>query len=181
MVNFFILLIILTFSSDSLNLSDGNNRENFFPIQIGNRWYYSSYGAKHSFDSTRVDEIWEIKSLTRETEDKIFFLLEKKFLRDEKTVKIDSIYICLSNDSLLTLKGGESSPKIIAVFNKKEYKIDKEQVRLREKSNSVITFNYYIPNTRDYSHWKTFKKKVGIIDEHSSWGIGTRLIKYEIK
>src|SRR3972149_7843858 len=172
----FIIFFFFSFFVSSNNLNQLS--ESFFPMQIGSKWNYGSYDVKHPFDSTKIDEVWEIKS-KKQFKNKTFYLIEKKFYNSEKVInKIDSIYYCLSNDSLLTLNNFEtienSSLTVIAIFSKTEYRIDTQfdyyMVNLIKKTDSTITFNYYKPKTRDSGYWKTFKKDVGIIDEHSAWG-----------
>ncbi|HSH65781.1 MAG TPA: hypothetical protein VLB84_08290 [Bacteroidia bacterium] len=178
--------------------------ESYFPLEIGNKWYYSSYEHGDQVDFSKIDCISEVKSI-RELMQKKFYLMETTYYNTNNSIRIiDSSYYCMTSDTLLKIDSGqpfnESSVCVYAVFSSrrfsgslyadsleeritetKDFSCKAYAAMLREKTNSTITFAYYIPHTEDFGHVITFKKNVGIIKGSALWGNNSELVKYELK
>ena len=172
----------------------GSSENIYFPLNIGNKWYYNSYHINDpNFDSTKFDRTWEVissKCLGR----KLFYQIESVIYNNDGTIfKVDSLYYAISADSLFLIDTGqpfnETSLKLMALFNSEQYQsfIVKSDSSgdyigyLIDKTDSTNSFYYYRDGWNDSGWQMTFKKKVGYIESHSEWGFGSKLVSYILK
>ena len=52
---------------------------------------------------------------------------------------------------------------------------------LIDKTDSTNSFYYYRDGWNDSGWQMTFKKKVGYVESHSGWGLGSKLVNYILK
>ncbi len=186
-------ILFITFikceSSNPVDNDSLNSHSSYFPLKIGNRWYYNS--NTDPFDSTSYNEVWEAKTnlwiFQRE-----FYLIEKTKYFSDGSIKYDSMYYCLNNDTLLQFhpswESSESSLSIKAIFSSNQkFKmkwLDSEyEAYAKTRNDSIITFTYYIPRGMDSGSETTFHKNIGLIKSYSYFvpDAGIRLVDYELK
>jgi hypothetical protein len=173
--------------SDPLN----RNKNTFFPLSVGNKWFYNSYQLNDpDFDSTKFDRTWEVIS-TKTLGNKIFYQIESiRYNNDSTIFRIDSLYYAVRDDSLFLINPGqpfsETSVQLRALYNSEQYQHFIVQPDsdgnylgyLINKTDSTNSFYYYQEGWMDSGWQMTFKKKVGYIESHSDWGLGSKLVKY---
>lgn len=195
---FIILIISLINSCDTTEPKNGDdtdlNKNIFFPLAVGNKWYYNSYHLNNpNFDSTKYDMSWEILS-EKKLGNKIFHLIESvRYNADSTIYRIDSIYYAIRGDSLFLINTGqpftESSIELRGLFNNQQYeyfivKPDSDGNYLGyliNKTDSTNTFYYFKDGWMDSGWQMTYQKKIGYIESHSGWGLGSKLVKYTLK
>jgi len=183
-----ILLYMLT----SCGVSDLNNSNNvdYFPLQIGNKWYYSSDKSQSLDKATK----WEIVSAIV-INDIEYYLVEKTHPYSTK----DTSYYRYEDSKLIELfidksKNNYYLESIFADFNILEndffnYYAESDndediyyKVTLKEKTTSSITLFYNIIQFRDTEHSITFQENKGIVETFSyASGSYNYLIHYELK
>ena len=99
---YFISIIFLSLNSQIFP-------QNYFPLEVGNRWDYFisgySHGGNYWNDTLSIEVIGEINFNT----DKDYYILSKPFLFSE--------YLCNENDSLYYYDNADSLDCLIFVFN----------------------------------------------------------------
>ena len=189
-----IALSFLSCKSPTEPLEGNNNQNKFFPMNIGNKWYYNSYNINDgNFDTTKYDETWEIKNKVS-LDNKIFYLFEDIFYSDSETIKsVDTIYYSIKNDSLFQIEDGKiltkSSIDFLGLFSDKPYSnfiVRKDPSgnymgEVFKSTDTTFTFYYYQDGWADSGWQMTFQKGIGYIESHSGWGLGKKLVKYSLK
>jgi hypothetical protein len=195
---FFILFIGLFNGCDTTEPTNGVeldlNKNIFFPLNVGNKWYYNSYHINDpNFDSTKFDRSWEVIS-SKTLSNKIFYQIESIAYNNDSTIyRVDSIYYAIREDSLFLIDQGqpfiETSIQLRGLFNSDQYEHFIVQPDsdgnylgyLINKTDSTNSFYYYRDGWNDSGWQMTFKKKVGYIESHSDWGLGSKLVNYILK
>jgi len=186
---FLSIVFIQCESSNAVDYDYLNNQSSYFPLKIGNKWYYNS--NTDPFDSTSYNEVWEVKTNLWLFQ-KNFYLIEKTRYFLDGSIKYDSMYYCLSNDTLLQFhpswESSESSISTRAIFSSNQKFtmkwLDFEyEAYSKNQNDSVITFTYYIPGGMDSGFETTFHKNIGITKSYSYFvpDAGIRLVDYEFK
>jgi hypothetical protein len=169
---FFLLVIISCESPTEPTSLD----EDYMPLIIGNKWYYSS----NIKDTTTIDIIVEI--LNQEViENKMYYKMMEQNI-SSSFVDTFSYYFRMNGDTLFSrLK--LFPEEVIADFslNKNEIAYWKEDLSVVEKTNDII--KYATLNSEDYEYNITFEKNVGIVNivENSIIHYYRKLVKYELK
>ena len=183
-----IVLPLFFYSCGSLEPEDQN--ESFFPMKVGNKWYYNSNPAGDIGSSTK----WEIVS-KQQFAGNDYYQLVKSY----NTSFSDTLYYRIASNKLIELLIGVNPNSyyfetVCADFNLdangsfeyymggfpgKEYYY---KVTIKNKSEDEITFFYNSPNAVDEEHSITYKKGVGVSESYSdAWGIHSYLIHQELK
>ena len=176
----------------SCGVSELNNSNNvdYFPLQIGNKWYYSNDKSQSLDKATK----WEIVS-TIVIDDIEYYLVEKTHPYSTK----DTSYYRHEDSKLIELfidksKNNYYLESIFADFNILEndffnYYAESDndedifyKVTLKERTTDSITLFYNIIQFRDTEHSITFQENIGIVETYSyASGSYTYLIHYELK
>lgn len=171
-----------------------NNTNSFFPMEVGNKWYYNTYYSDSYFDTSRYNRTLEIKNKIY-LENKIFYLFEDTYYNKDLSIKsIDTTYYAIKNDSLFQIGRGRplvrESIDFQGLFSEKPYG---DFVRRKhadgdymgyvyEFSDTTFTFYYYRDEWMDSGWMMTFQKNIGYIESQSaSIVIGDRLVRYFLK
>ncbi len=95
-----------------LSLTSKISPQNYFPLEVGNRWDYFisgySHGGNYWNDTLSIEVIGEIKFNTN----KDYYILSKPFLFSE--------YLCSENDSLYYYDTADSLDCLIFTFNQSD-------------------------------------------------------------
>ena len=183
-------------ASDSPTGIATSGSTDFFPLKVGNKWYYSRYMHGVPADTTRVTHVVEVISATESVQRPIYMMLNWYFQEGSDSIwTVDTSYFMIEGDSLLSAykdsagfqfavdaiftlnNGAEFTREIGRGVNTAHFR-----VTVVEKNDSTITFFYDEPNWADEEHQVTYKRGKGIVDSYSTaWGIGERLVKAELK
>ena len=185
-----IFIITITFLTSCGIFDSNDNAEDYFPLHVGNKWYYS-HDNSQSLDEAEKWEIIGEKSFNNNK----YFLLEKTYLSAQK----DTSYLRKDNNKLIELFIDKSKNhyylestfadfSIIMnksfnyyseTFNDKDYYFT---VSLKKVKNNRITLLYDVPQFADEEHSITFEVGKGITEIYNfGWSIRTSLIHYELK
>jgi hypothetical protein len=192
---FFSTTIFISCSSPT-HPSDGNGavtqKNPYYPLALGNIWYYNFYEANRPIDTTKFNSTWQIIS-TKSLGTKVFYGLKRVSYGSDTTIitEVDTVYISISNDSLFqinpNLPFSESSIHLQAVLCDSGFATftwtangDTYQGDLVDRTDTTITFSYWNPGWMDSGYNITYKKGVGQYDSQSGWGLGSRLVKYHL-
>ncbi|MHB1688114.1 MAG: hypothetical protein ACYCVH_12180 [Ignavibacteriaceae bacterium] len=167
------LLFALLLGCESPN-EPVRNVEEFFPLKVGNKWYYNSTNS----DTTSIDDIWEITG-QKEIDNKKYYEIIKHYLKYNLK---DTLYYRLNGDTLFS-KGINYNEQIVADFslNINEIAYWKDDLKVVQKTENIITFE--TPFGADYGYSITFKRGIGIASaiENGFVYYRIKLIKAEIK
>ncbi len=129
----------------------------FFPLNIGNKWYYNTSGL-NTDPILIIKEVVALKAIN----DNSYYLVTNTHVQHSYK---DSIYYRIDN-SILYSKLPQHEERIIADFSlkKNEYAYWDAigDLKVTEKTNSIMKFER--PFGADYGSSVTFKKGVGIIE-----------------
>lgn len=149
-ITFFILISCET-SYEPLSID-----ESFFPLKIGNKWYYNTSGL----NTDPILNIHEVKAL-KEINNKSYYLVTNTHLKYNLK---DTVYYRLDK-SVLFSKLPKYEERIMADFSLKEneyaYWDPIGDLKVTEKTDSIIKFER--PFHADYGSSVTYKKGIGII------------------
>lgn len=198
-LSFFISIIVIISNvcacDSTLAENSVKTETSYFPLNIGNKWYFNSYHLDDSyFDSTKYDLTWEVKQIVL-LDNKYFYRIEEiNFSNDGTVRKIDSLYCAVRGDSLFFIGWGKpflnSSIELHGIFSNipcgHVFVVYSDSPGnylgyISSKNDSTLTFQYYRDGWMDSGWQRTYKKNVGIIETHSYWGIGSKLVKYNLK
>jgi len=101
----FIILLLLS-GCESPNGNNSANNGQFFPLAVGNKWYYNSGSSDSKFDI-----VWQIKGV-QIIDNKNYYQLFTSILKSNTT---DTSYYRYSGDTLFTRT--ENRDSVIADFN----------------------------------------------------------------
>ena len=164
-------------------------RDSFFPLAVGNVWYYSSYSYGTMADTSKFDERKEVIS-HKYLGNKDFYLLFDSYYNTDGSVRaIDSLYYSLYDDTLLIIHANtpftDSSISLARIFPptaSDSFRFgDGYEGSLVSQSDSIVVYSFWKPDWMDSGWNETYKKNIGMIDTHSGWGIGSMLVKYYLK
>ncbi|MCU7502522.1 MAG: hypothetical protein HF314_05580 [Ignavibacteria bacterium] len=148
----------------------------YFPLAVGNKWYYSTDGVSRTSDSfTLIDEITGTKTI----DNKMYY---EVISTDFVSYTISTFYYRFEGNKLLLRN--EKGEKIVADFslnlNDKAYW--EENLWVTEKNDDIITFGS-TPSMKDWGYAVTYKKGIGMIYSYSNnFGYKSKeLVKSEIK
>ena len=183
-------------SSDSPTGIATSGSTDYFPLKVGNRWYYGGYMRGNPTDTTNTVHIAEVIG-TRVINQRLCFVMLNRFYQagGDSPSFVDTSYFTVDGDSLLSVNKDSSSFRfsVDAIFSlTKGEEFTQEvgvagnafhfRVTVVDRNDSTITFFYDAPNIVDEEHQKTYKRGAGIVDSHSTaWGIGERLVKVEFE
>jgi len=167
------LLLIIT-SGCQMPVESVNKAAEFFPLKVGNKWYYNSDNA----DPTTFNEIWEVTG-KKILDDKEYFEVIKTFIpRNHK----DTVYYRFEGAALFR-KYSAYKEEILADFS---LEIDQQaywrkDLKVTTKNEDLVTFK--TPFYADYGFSITFKRNTGILSLIQNGFIyySLKLIKAEIK
>lgn len=168
-----LLLYTLLLSCESPN-GPISNSEEFFPLSIGNKWYYNTNNP----DSTTIDDIWEITG-QKVLNNKEYY--EMAIFHSKNNLK-DTLYYRLNGDTLFSRRKNYNE-LIVADFSLtlNEPAYWQNDLKVTHRTENTITFE--TPFRADYGYIITFKKGVGITVQIQN-GIDyqkLKLIKSELK
>jgi len=165
------LLLLLGCSSPNEPLSKS---EEYFPLEIGNKWYYNSNYS----DTTSINLISEIIG-KEEINSKLYY---KIIEQNVQSGFLDTIFFRLSGDTLFNMRK-DYNEQIIADFSLNLYDTTywQDDMTVVQKNKDIIEFQ--IPFAADYGYSIAFKKGIGITNIVVNGFIYHRriLIKAEIK
>jgi hypothetical protein len=190
-IYFFSIISFLSCSENSMTQPEETNT--FFPLSVGNKWYYNSFNSYQQYDSTNVNFTNEVIG-TAQVLGKSYFTVKSSYLNENGiSIYSDTSQYFYSNDTLyrymtdanksnyyetiyanFTLGKGD---KYTTYMNSTEYVIT-----LIEKDKDFITLFYDAPQYKDEEQEITFKKGVGIYKYYTfNSGSEIRLIRAELK
>jgi len=163
----------------------------YFPLQIGNKWYYSYDKNQTDINNTRKWEVISKKNIqgreyfliestyNASVTDTIYYRKEKNKIIELLIGKSKSEYYIENIFADFDIKENEFFQSYAMAFNGKDYYYN---VTLKNKDEKRITLFYNILEARDEEHSITFEIGKGIIETtHYGWGPDNYLIHYELK
>jgi len=192
----FVMSFAGCFTSDSPTGIASDVGTGFFPLKIGDTWYYSRYWHGGQADTTLVTHIAAVIG-TRVINTRESSVVLHRYLQGggDSVWSADTSFYVVQADSLLSTYKDTAGYHFVvdAIFslNKgdvfvREFGTGNNSVRynvtVSEKNDSIMTFFYDSPQIIDEEHQVTYKKGAGIVDNYSTaWGIGEKLIRVELK
>jgi hypothetical protein len=187
--NFKIIFLIPLFITCGL-LDSNKKTDNYFPLEIGNKWYYSSKKNQELNKATK----WEVidKTIIKSNE---YYVIEVSPYTSPK----DTLYYCKKSDKIIELHLGKSennkylestfasfnlrkSEKFFHFMGTYDGKDRYFEVSLKNRSDECISFYYDELIGVDEEHSITFQNGKGISEFYSdAWGNHRYLIYYELK
>ena len=153
-IMYLVLFILISCKTSTEPLFVDNN---FFPLNIGNKWYYNTNGS----DADPILIIMEVVAI-EEINDKSYYLVTNSNIQYSYK---DSIYYRINN-SVLYSKMPNNEEQIVADFSLKKNEYAYWDVigdlKVTEKTNSIMKFER--PFSADYGSSVTYQKKIGIIE-----------------
>jgi hypothetical protein len=186
-----VLVIIGLCSGCSQGPTEPEYVNSFFPLEVGNKWYYNSFSSSSQrFNPLEVDEVKEIIGIKQISEKK-YYLAETKYYDQSGSIYyVDTSYYRYSKDTLYQHRNYNNASYEIASAIFSLEKGDRYmnymgstifEVTVREKDNGLITFFYDSPQFKDTESEITFQKGKGISKRYTpSSGIETKLIKADL-
>ena len=170
----FILTIIELISGCSQNPTEPEFVNSFFPLEVGNKWYYNSSYP----ETSTITDVWAIIDNKNIVNKNYFMVIEQNLNANNK----DTIYYRINGDTLFS-KTKNYDEQIEADFhlNLNETAYWRNDLKVVEKTEDRITFE--TPFGGDYGYRVTFKKGIGISNLVSNGWVyrSLKLIKAEIK
>jgi hypothetical protein len=163
----FLLILLLSIYCGSPTNNEEYLKNSYFPLKIGNRWYYNT-----SFpDTTTTDEIWDIIGKV-EQNNKSYY--EFVISYPSSAIK-NTVYYRMNGDTLFYQGINDNKEHIIADFslNLNDTTYWQSDLKVVLKTDSII--KYATPFSIDYGASITFKKNLGITDQISNGIIYYRL------
>jgi len=165
-------LIILAGCNTPTDVSTGGQ---YFPLNVGNKWYYNSNNAG---SSTEISEIWEITGI-KTINGVRYYQLD---INNVSLNTVSTIYYRYGGDTLFyrTSSGGEFVTADFSLQLNDTAYWDKN-ITVSKKTNDVIT--YTIPLKGDYSYSATYSKGLGMTDMEESGFVyyNRKLLKADLK
>lgn len=183
----FILIIAAAVACDE-NISEPDNNDTFFPLAVGNKWYYNSYSHAQDFDPAKVNFIREITGKKLINSKRYFVFVTTTFDNSGAVMSKDTSYFRYTDEIVYQILNTDMNENIYALFKLKQgdkFTIKWQQfdyeITMKEKTENTATLFYNSPQMVDEEHEITFKKGYGVYKSHSTaWGWTTQLIKAEI-
>ena len=188
MFSFLLVLSLSVFISCDVNSPNAGDSGKYFPMQIGNKWYYAPDSYSSNFDSTNINEIWTVAD-TKYIDGIQFYVINCFYITYDYSYSYVLYYNPNVNILYEYIDNGQESPYITpkAKFNlnvndKFEYINGLNyNVSVISKNWPYMSFYYDDPQVYDEEYSITFKEGIGIYKWISGWGIGERLVKSELK
>lgn len=183
----FIFIIVAAVSCNE-SITEPVNINTFFPLAIGNKWYYNSYSLAQGFDPTKVSFIKEITGIKKINLKNYFVMVTTSFDNTGVAMLIDTSYFRYADDIVYQFRNSDTKENIYAIFKMKQgekFTVKWQQydyeITMKEKTDNTATLFYNSPQMVDEEHEITFKKGYGVYKTNSTaWGWNTQLIKAEI-
>jgi hypothetical protein len=187
------LLILSCSHSTSPNQISTDNKpatSKFYPLALGNVWYYNSYQVGQEVDTTKYDEKWEIVGV-KPLGLKQFYCIQRIIYNTDGSVwSKDTVCYCINGDSLLQIlpnspfENSTISPRAIfpdtgVTSINTRWGADSIEGYISNRTDSTITYQFWQPGWMDSGWQETYKKDVGLFDVLSCWGLGSRLVRYQ--
>src|SRR3989339_1297743 len=95
----YFLSVISFLSCNENSLTQPENTNSFFPLRVGNKWYYNSFNSFQQYDSTNANFTTEVIG-TKQVLGKAYFSVKSSYL-DENGIIIysDTSQYFYSNDT----------------------------------------------------------------------------------
>jgi hypothetical protein len=175
----------------------------YFPLSIGNKWYYTYFVYPTGYDSTKIYEIDEIVAM-KSIVDEWFFAMQIKKLDFHDTthhtyIAVDTIYLRARGSTIVyadSALSGELQKIVYADFNLKDGEILDIYMERRwgvslhdtvhysgkvsSRSGPTITLYYDRPGWIDAEHFDTFEKGIGPTQYEYVYGTRMKLVQYQI-
>lgn len=195
----FIVFMIPLFISCDDNIVGPEDANSFFPLSIGNKWFYKSYidyndSLKFNYPDKEYDLTYEIIGNTN-IDGKTYFMLEVKsydYNSINYPVRIDTNY-CRTDGKYLIWLGkflGKYYNRLYVDFSIAEgdtfhftWQNNFTYVgKVKTKTWDLITIYYEIPGAADEDIEVTFLKNIGLQNQKAlDWGFAILLTKFELK
>lgn len=169
-----ILITVFMISCGDSPTEPSSGSEDYFPLKVGNKWYYNSDFS----DSTSIDITWEVTG-EEKIDHKTYSIIIEQNIQHNYT---DTLYFRLNGATLFS-KRINYDDYIVADFslnlNDTAYWIN--DLTVVQKTNEIIEFA--TPFMADYGHSTTYKKGIGITQSVDNGLVYYRrtLINAEIK
>jgi hypothetical protein len=166
------LVAFLIYSCKSSN-EPSSNSEGYFPLKVGNKWYYNSVYP----DTNSISIIWEVTG-----QEEINYRLYYRIIEQNTQINlIDTLFYRVNGDTLF--RGGKNNEQIIADFSLSlnDTAYWQNDLRVVEKNKDIIRLE--TPFGADYGYSITFQKGIGITNSVQNGFVYYRmtLIKAELK
>jgi hypothetical protein len=159
-------------------------------LKIGNVWYYQSYVPGSFFDSTKYNEMWQVVR-ARSLDTRTFFLVRMSHYNTVGSiVSVDSVYYSDAVDSLLQIFPEQpfvsSSISILALVSPSAGSFDTQfagiphAAYISARTENTVSIVYTPSGHPELGFQYTFKKSVGLTESQSGYGVGKRLVKYQL-
>jgi hypothetical protein len=183
-------LFIYSFSGCQSDLTEPGYNESYMPMNIGNKWYYSSFTHSTQPDPNNITETWEVIG-TKNIEGKDFYVIKRNY-SIPSSANIDTMYFCYENNKLYqSSKNFESMSYTVSVIADFNLAVNSKfssrsdlvyDVTVSSKTLNTISFFFDAPGAVDEEHSVSYLKGTGFYELFSAaWGVGKRLVKAELK
>lgn len=168
-----IFLLIILFMNCGSPTEPTSNPGEYFPLKIGNKWYYNSEYP----DTTSINIIWEVIGQEEITWKHYYAIVEQNL----QTNRLDTLFFRFNGDTLF--RRGTNREQIIADFslNVNDTAYWQNDLRVVQKTQDIMIFE--TPFGADYGYSISFQKGIGIINLVQNGFLYYRrtLVKAEIK
>jgi len=187
----FYLSIVLFISCNENGLTSQENDNSYFPLKVGNKWYYNSFTSFQQYDSTNINLTSEVIG-KKQLFGKTYFSIKSTYFDENGSIiYLDTSYYSCSNDTLYEYMSDDNNnfyESIYAIFilekgdKYNNYMRSTEYViTVIEKDKDLITLFYDAPQYKDEEQEITFKRGLGIYKIYVlNSGNETRLIRAEL-
>jgi len=183
-----IIVVAMLFNScDTSTEVINKNYSDYFPLKVGNKWYYSNYSYSVPPDANRIELIKEGIG-TRDFSDTTYYTMRETYYNNEAVSYVDTnFYVVSGNELVCRYEWEQNTRNVITDFSMKlnEQKVfpgneeTKQYLIVKEKSETSIKFLYDHPGIVDEEHLEEYKIGRGVVDYFSYWGFGYKLIRFE--
>lgn len=185
------ILYILLFAGCKETVVEPVYSEDYFPLNFGNKWYYSSLDFRHMPDTTGRSEIWEVIG-NKEIDGKSCAAVKTtQFSSPGIIAYVDTAYYYAKDGKLYSAYKDDSGSLALALYadftlNEGDKFISdlhhySYNVRVSEKTDSTMSFYYDVPQYADEEFSVTFKKNTGVQKRVYYFGTGIQLQRAELK
>jgi hypothetical protein len=187
--NTFIFIFLAFILSTSTNILT-QNKNDFAPLEVGNKWFYTNHIDSISYikevisrDTISGKEYYKIKNtrsvfdslVTTFHHERVFndtlFIREYSTLKNQITDRVVAIFSLFPGQSHVTLKvQGEWEEKWTIL----------DALKMTQRKANYIEFQHGLSPATDHGSYTAYKKGIGLIRSKSVQGRGIWLVKHHL-
>ncbi|MFA3783795.1 hypothetical protein ABRY23_12110 [Melioribacteraceae bacterium 4301-Me] len=191
------MVLLFLFNSCNENPTQPVSAEQFYPLKVGNKWYYKYYHTngdtiKYDYSDSEYELYREVIGV-KKINGKNYSIMESKNSNPLLVNHSDTTYLRTDRYKLyFAYKDATTNQYIERMFA--DFSLEKADtfhivkdayewvVTVKEKTTNIIKFHYEIPNAADEEYEETYVKNVGLKSSYSTdWHMGIMLVNYELK